>query len=68
MHFPVPLGIKRIVLLTIKQTVEITIADGSVVEGDVIVRDPKRKVKVILSGGGKVLGEIENAEIVERDS
>jgi hypothetical protein len=38
------------------------------VEGDIVVRDPKRKVNVILSGGGKVLGEIENAEVIERDS
>jgi hypothetical protein len=51
-----------------KKAIEITIADGSVVEGDIRVRDPKREVKVILSGGGKVLGEIENAEVVEDDS
>ncbi|MCW8984148.1 MAG: hypothetical protein OQK55_02315, partial [Thermoanaerobaculales bacterium] len=51
-----------------KKAIEINISDGSVVEGDIIVRDPKRKVKVILSGGGKVMGEIKNAEVIERDS
>lgn len=51
-----------------KKPIEISISDGSVVEGDIIVRDPKRRVTVVLSGGGKVLGEIENAEVVESDS
>ena len=48
-----------------KKAIEITIADGSVVEGDVIVRDSKRQVTVILSGGGRVEGEIRNAKVVE---
>jgi hypothetical protein len=49
-----------------KKPLEITIADGSIVEGNIVVRDPKRQVKVILTGGGKVMGEVENAEVVER--
>ncbi len=48
-----------------KKTVEIVIADGSVVEGGVVVRDADRQVKVILVRGGTVRGEIKNAEVVE---
>jgi len=51
-----------------KKALEITVSEGSVVEGAIIVRDEKRKVTVILSGGGKVMGEITNAEVIERDS
>lgn len=50
-----------------KKAIEISISDGSIVEGDIVVRDSKRKVKVILSGGGKVLGEIEHAEVIESE-
>jgi len=50
---------------TKKKVIEITITDGSVVEGNVVVRDPKRQVTVILSGGGQVKGEIHNAKVVE---
>jgi hypothetical protein len=46
----------------------VTIADGSVVEGDIIVRDPKRKVTVFLTNGGTVKGEVVNAEVVDRPS
>jgi DUF4097 and DUF4098 domain-containing protein YvlB len=46
----------------------ITIAEGSVVEGDVIVRDDDRKVQVILESGGTVLGKVVNAEVVDRSS
>ena len=48
-----------------KKVIEITIADGSVVAGDVNVRDSKRQVTVILSGGAQVKGEIHNAKVVE---
>ena len=41
---------------------------GSVIEGDIIVREPRRKVIVVLSNGGSVIGEIINAEVIERDS
>jgi hypothetical protein len=50
-----------------KKTIEIRIADGSVVEGDIIVRDSRRQVKVILINGGKVEGTVENAEVVDQD-
>ena len=48
-----------------RQPREITITGGSVVEGDIIVRDARRKVTVILSDGGQVKGEIRNAEVIE---
>jgi DUF4097 and DUF4098 domain-containing protein YvlB len=38
---------------------------NSVVEGDVIVEDADANVRVYLSEGGKVLGEITNAEVIE---
>jgi predicted acyltransferase (DUF342 family) len=41
----------------------IEIADESVVEGDIEVRDPRLRVVVILTGGGRVLGDIEDAEV-----
>jgi len=47
-------------------TVEIRIADGSVVAGDVRVKS-KRKVQVTLSGGGEVQGKIQGAEVVRED-
>jgi len=43
----------------------IRISDGSVVEGDVIVEDREREVTVDLRAGGRVLGEIRNAEILK---
>ncbi len=47
-----------------RQTLEIRVLDGSVIEGDVIVKARQRKVKVILGGGGEVKGEIDGAEVV----
>lgn len=38
---------------------------NSVVEGDILVEDKDANVTVYLSEGGKVLGKIENAEVVE---
>ncbi len=43
----------------------ITVSEGSEIQGDILVRDDERDVKVILSGGGRVLGRIRNAEVVE---
>ncbi|RMF61007.1 MAG: hypothetical protein D6743_14150 [Calditrichaeota bacterium] len=37
----------------------------SVVEGDVVVKDPRRDVRVLLVEGGRVLGKVRNAEVVE---
>jgi hypothetical protein len=51
-----------------KKGLEITISESSLVEGDIVVKDSDRKVKVILSGGGKVLGEIKNAEVINSES
>jgi len=44
----------------------IRIADRSVVEGDIVVEDKRRRVEVLISESGKVMGEIKNAEVVER--
>ena len=46
----------------------IEIADGSIVEGDLIVEDRDLKVEVVLRGGGRVLGRIENASVIEDDT
>ncbi|MBN1350833.1 hypothetical protein JXJ21_15550 [candidate division KSB1 bacterium] len=44
---------------------KITIADDSLVEGDIIVEDDDIEVTVYLQRGGRVEGEIENAKVVE---
>ena len=46
-------------------SLEIRIGEGSVVKGDIRVRDSDRRVRVILESGGTVLGRIENAEVVK---
>ncbi|MCP4654720.1 MAG: hypothetical protein GY856_04785 [bacterium] len=46
------------------RALEIRILQGSVVEGDIVVRTTKRPVTVYLSEGGEVLGEIRNAKVV----
>ncbi len=43
---------------------DIRISGNSEVKGDIIVEDDDLKVKVFLSGGGKVLGKINDAEVV----
>jgi hypothetical protein len=40
------------------------VGDNSVVKGDIINRDESRRVKVILSGGGQVLGSVQQADII----
>jgi DUF4097 and DUF4098 domain-containing protein YvlB len=49
-----------------RHSLDVKILGGSVVEGDVIVEDSKRKVTVYLEGGGEVKGEIRGAEVVRR--
>lgn len=44
---------------------DIRIEGDSLVKGDIIVKDDRRKVTVYLSGGGKVEGKIRNAEVVK---
>ncbi len=48
-----------------RHPLEIEITGGSVVEGDLIVEDQDLEVRVLLRDGGKVLGRVENAQIVE---
>jgi hypothetical protein len=43
----------------------IEISEDSLVEGDIVVQDSRIRAKVILSRGGRVLGRIRNAEVVE---
>ncbi len=47
-------------------TITIRVTEGSIVKGDILVHHDERKVRVILSEGGKVLGNIRNAEVVRR--
>ncbi len=47
-----------------RRALEIRVLDGSVIEGDVIVKARKRKVTVVLAGGGEIQGEITGAEVV----
>ena len=44
---------------------KIYIKDESVVDGDIVVLDSDRDVKVYLSGGGNVKGNVEGAEVVD---
>jgi len=46
--------------------IEIEVAGGSIVEGDVVVKR-NVDVRLILSEGGKVLGRVEGAEIVDQN-
>jgi len=46
-------------------TITITVTEGSIVKGDILVHTDKRKVRVVLSEGGKVLGNIKNAEVIK---
>lgn len=50
------------------KVIVISVKDGSVVEGDVVVKQHYRPVEVHLSGGGKVLGEINGARVVGGES
>lgn len=45
---------------------KIRLEDRSLVEGDIIVRDEDIEVEVILTRGSKVLGRIENAEVIDK--
>jgi DUF4097 and DUF4098 domain-containing protein YvlB len=45
--------------------IDITIANNSKVDGDIIVEDDHVKVRVYLSTGGRVNGEVINAEVIE---
>lgn len=47
-----------------RRPLEIRLLDESVVEGDIIVKDRDIQVEVYLSDGGKVLGRVRNAEVI----
>ncbi len=47
-------------------TITIKITEGSVVKGDILAHTNRKKVQVILSEDGKVLGNIINAEVIKR--
>ncbi len=48
------------------RTLTVEIKDDTVVKGCIIVKDPHAEVKVILSGNGKVEGEIIDAEVIQQ--
>jgi DUF4097 and DUF4098 domain-containing protein YvlB len=48
------------------QKLIIEIMNRSLVEGDILVSDPDQKVDVTISGGGKVRGKIERANVIQR--
>ena len=48
-----------------RRTLEIELRGGSSVAGDIRVEDDDRKVRVTLSGGSAVHGQIEGAEVVQ---
>jgi predicted acyltransferase (DUF342 family) len=45
------------------RTLDIRISDGSSVKGDIIVKEEDMKVKVYLSQGGNVEGQVKGAEV-----
>ncbi len=47
-----------------RANIKIRIENNAVVEGGVLVQDPAARVVVYLSGGGRVQGEIKNAEVL----
>ncbi len=48
-----------------RRTLEIHLRDGSNVAGDIVVEDGARKVRVTLSGGAAVQGQIHGAEVIQ---
>jgi len=46
--------------------ITIKITEGSIVKGDILAYPEHRKVRVILSQGGTVLGTIRNAEVIKQ--
>jgi DUF4097 and DUF4098 domain-containing protein YvlB len=49
-----------------EETLVIEIMNRSSVQGDVIVVDPDQKVDLILSGGGKVKGRVQNVNVIRQ--
>jgi hypothetical protein len=48
-----------------QKPLRIEIRDGSVVEGNVVAERDDDKVELILSGGGRVLGDVIDVEVIE---
>jgi hypothetical protein len=46
----------------------VRIDGGSTLEGDLIVEDADLDVKVYLRSGGRILGEVRNAELIREDT
>jgi hypothetical protein len=46
--------------------IEIEVTGGSIIEGDVMVKR-NVEVRVILSDGGKVLGQVDGAELIDKN-
>jgi DUF4097 and DUF4098 domain-containing protein YvlB len=47
-----------------QRPIEIEVAGGSIIEGDVVVKRDV-EVRLILSDGGQVLGQVEGAEVID---
>ena len=47
-----------------QRPIEIVVAGGSVIEGDVVVKR-EVDVRLVLRDGGKVLGQVDGAEVIE---
>ena len=51
-----------------RRSVLIEISDGAVVKGNIKVGDETLEAKVVLRDGGKVLGDITNAELIDKNN
>jgi hypothetical protein len=50
------------------RTLKIKISEGSLVKGDIDVKDRDLRVKVYFIQGGKVEGRVKNAKVVEEET
>lgn len=51
---------------TRRRPIEIEVTGGSIIEGDVVVKR-NVDVRLILSDGGKVLGQVDGAEVIDKN-
>jgi hypothetical protein len=49
-----------------RERLEIRVTEGSVVRGDIVVRDPDVDVAVYLADGGAVQGQVEGATVLRQ--
>jgi len=51
---------------TRRRPIEIEVTGGSIVEGDIVVKG-NVDVRLILRDGGKVLGQVDGAEVIDKN-